>query len=387
MKTYFPALTGVRAVAAYMVVMVHISTREAPATLPYLNRLVVEYVRQWGIGVTIFFVLSGFLITTRYADELRPTWAWFGRYLQNRFARIYPIYFLLSGLTFGVMLVQPTHGWWEWSAAATSLEKLLAVVLNVTLLRGYFAHFSVLGLPTAWSLTAEETFYLCAPLLLLGLRRNLRRLVLYAGALLALGFGLVGFCSLFLPYYGLMKDVRFMLTSTFFGHSAEFLMGMGLALWVARQPRRPTRRITYTLIGAGGIPIYLLVLSMLYHFFPAHYHPLAAGAADWYYWLVFASNGLLPVLVCSLFWGLISEQTQLRRLLETRLFDLLGKASYVLYLIHLGTVDFLFRKYVSDSSTVCIGAYTLISIVLYKAVEQPLHRRLRAKPQAAPVAA
>ncbi|WP_310391540.1 acyltransferase [Hymenobacter sp.] len=387
MKTYFPALTGVRAVAAYMVVLVHLSARETPEQLPYFNRLVVEYVRQWGIGVNIFFVLSGFLIATRYADQVTPTWAWLGRYLQNRFARIYPVYFLLSGLTFGVMLVQPTHGWWEWNAAFTGREKLLAVLLNVTLLRAYFNHFSVLGLPTAWSLTAEETFYLCAPLLLLGARRRLRRLVAYALGLLALGFLLVGFCALFVPHYGLMQDVRFMLSITFFGHSAEFLMGVGLALWAAQQPRQPTRRIAYTLLGAGGIPIYLLVLSLLYRFFPGHYHPLAKGAADWYYWLVFASNGLLPVLVCSLLWGLISEQTQLRRLLETRLFTLLGKASYVLYLIHLGTVDYLFRKYVSDSSPVCIGAYTLLSIGLYQTVERPLHRRLRAKPQAARVVA
>lgn len=278
--------------------------------------LAVEYIRQWGIGVIVFFVLSGFLITTRYAAHIDLSWAWFKRYLQNRFARIYPIYLLLTAVTFAVMVGRPTHGWWEWNDAFTAEEKLSAILLNVTLLRSYFNQFSVLGLPTAWSLTVEETFYLCAPLMLLGLRRNLWRIAIYPLALLALGFLLVAFCSHFFPSHGLMKDVVFMLNLTFFGHSTEFVLGMGLTLWVARQPRATRPRVTYTVIGAGGIAIYLLVLSILYYFFPAHYYPVTADT-DWTYRLIFASNVLLPVLVCSLLWGLISEQTRLRRLLES----------------------------------------------------------------------
>lgn len=370
-----------------MIVLLHMSVLETPERLPYFKGLAVLYVRQWGVGITIFFVLSGFLITTRYADRLEPRWAWLRGYLQNRFARIYPIYFLLTALTFGLMVLRPTHGWWEWSPASTLGEKLAAVLLNLTLTRAYFNQFSVLGLPTAWSLTVEETFYLCAPLLLLGLKRSAWRLVAYPVALLAVGWLLVACCSRFLPYYGLMQDFRFMLNMTFFGHSAEFIMGMGLARWVARQPRRQSLRTAYTWLGAGGILLFMLVLALLYRFYPSHYHPLAAGATDWSYPIFFATNLLLPVLVCSLFWGLISEQTLLRKLLETRLFNLLGKSSYVLYLIHLGTFDYLLRRYVSSSSLVCLGAYTLISIVLYKLVEHPLQQRLRAKPEAKPVLA
>ena len=345
-----------------MVVMVHLSSLEAASTLPFFKMLVVEYIQQWHIGVVIFFVLSGFLITTRYADRIEPRWAWFGRYLQNRFARIYPIYFLLTAFTFVVMVGWPTHGWWEWNATYTAKEKLSAVLLNVTLLRAYFNQFSVLGLPTAWSLTVEETFYLVAPLLLLGLRRNPWRMVVYP--LLLLGFVLVAFCGHFLPCYGLMKDVRFMLGITFFGHSAEFVWGMALALWVARQPKRASRRTGYTVAGAGGILFYMLVLSVPIHLYPSLAH-LAVEGIDWSYGLIVASNVVLLILVCGLLWGLISEQTLLRRLLETRLLVAMGKASYVLYLLHLGTVDYLFRKHVSGNSLVCIGAYTVISLVLY----------------------
>ena len=183
-----------------------------------------------------------------------------------------------------------------------------------------------------------------------------------------------------------MKDAKFMLDMTFFGHSVEFVLGMGLALWVARQPRQTSQRITYTVIGAGGTLLYMLVLALLYHFFPGHYYPVTEGP-DWTYRLIFANNVMLPFIVCSLFRGLISEQTLLRRLLETKLFQLLGKASYVLYLIHLGTFDYLFRTYVSGNSLICLVAYTLVSIVLYKVVEHPLHQRLRAQPARVAVAA
>ena len=173
-----------------MVVLVHMSALETPAQLPYLKMLAVEYIRQWGIGVVIFFVLSGFLITTRYADRVEPGWAWMKRYLQNRFARIYPIYCFLSALAFAVMVLRPTHGWWEWSAAFTLKEKLSAVLLNLTQLRGYFNQFAVLGLPTAWSLTVEETFYLGAagpaaqPPARCGISAGLARVGLPAGGLL-----------------------------------------------------------------------------------------------------------------------------------------------------------------------------------------------------------
>ncbi|MFD2718928.1 acyltransferase family protein [Hymenobacter monticola] len=384
MKTYFPALTGVRAVAAYMVVLVHLTSLESAASLPFFKMWVVEYMRQFGIGVVIFFVLSGFLITTRYAEGIELRGVWFRRYLQNRFARIYPIYFLLTAFTFGVMLLRPTHGWWEWAADATGPEKLAAVLLNTTLLRGYFNQFAVLGLPTAWSLTVEETFYLCAPLLLLGLRRNLRRVVLYPVALLALGLALVAFCARILPYYGLMQDVRFMLGMTFFGRAAEFFWGMALALWVARQRRLLARRGRYTLLGASGIMLYMAATALLGHYCPTCFD---RTGVDWYLVETLASSTLLPVFICSLFWGLISEQTWLRWLLETRLLTLLGKASYALYLLHLGTVDYLFRVYVSNNSLVCLLAYTLLSIGLYQAVERPLQKWLRARPLPARAAA
>ena len=367
-----------------MVVLVHMASKESGAALPFFKMWVVQYLGQFGLGVVIFFVLSGFLITVRYADGMELTRAWFGRYLQNRFARIYPVYFLLTAFTFGLMVLRPTHGWWEWNPSHTGAEKLGAVFLNITLLRAYFQDFAVLGLPTAWSLTVEETFYLCAPLLLVFFRHRLFLMGLVPIALLALGLALVAFCARFLPYYGLMQDVRFMLGMTFFGRSAEFVWGIALGLWVAKQPRPFVRRGHYTLLGAGGILLYMAVTAVVNHRCPTCFD---RTGVDWYLAEMLAGSVVLPVFVCSLLWGLISEQTWLRWVLETKLLGLLGRASYVLYLLHLGTVDYLFRTQVSNNSLVGLLAYTLLSIGLYQAIERPLQRWLKARPLPSPAAA
>lgn len=375
-KKYFAALTGIRAVAAFMVVAFHMSQAAKQTATGWL-RYSVEGMLEWHIGVAVFFVLSGFLITNRYADKIELTGPWFRRYMQNRFARIYPIYFLLTAGSFFLLHQQDMHTWYHWPQTFGFRDKVNVLVLNFTLTRAYFEELFTVGLPTAWSLTVEETFYLLAPILLLGLKRDSRRLFFYPLILLALGFLLVAFCSRFFPLYGLMANLRFMLNFTFFGRCAEFLLGMGLALWVAKQPTKERSGIFYTTLGAGGIVLFITAMAIVHHFYPV------AGPTESPYGQIFATNFILPLFVCALFWGLISEHSQLRKLLETQPFDLLGKSSYVLYLIHLGTFDTLFRTYVSNNNFVCIAAYTLASIALYKLVEHPLHDRLRAKPSSA----
>ena len=56
-----------------------------------------NFTEEFHIGVTLFFVLSGFLISLRYSDMINFN---FKNYAINRIARIYPIYFILTTLTF-----------------------------------------------------------------------------------------------------------------------------------------------------------------------------------------------------------------------------------------------------------------------------------------------
>jgi peptidoglycan/LPS O-acetylase OafA/YrhL len=95
-KERFPALTGIRAVAAFMVFFHHL-----PLLLhPLMGGLQLSFFS----AITWFFVLSGFLITYRYYGriEFSASYAW--NYFVNRFARIYPVYFLV--LTVVVLILK-----------------------------------------------------------------------------------------------------------------------------------------------------------------------------------------------------------------------------------------------------------------------------------------
>jgi peptidoglycan/LPS O-acetylase OafA/YrhL len=78
------------------------------------------------------------------------------------------------------------------------------------------------------------------------------------------------------------------------------------------------------------------------------------------------------------FYGLIHEQTALRRWLGTPMMDLLGKCSYVFYLIHLGVIDNFLRLYPYTSpALVRLAIYITLSILLYKFVENPINDGIR----------
>ncbi len=153
-----PALTGVRALAAF--IFFHHRRTSALEWGP----LAIWW--ELHVGVTLVFVLSGFMITWRY-DRRGPVRESFWRgYFVNRFARIYPLY---------LALVVPTMIFFRERSPRVWL-------LNLTVFTSFES-----GIPQAWSLRVEECFYLVAPLLFLGWRRGpLVPLLFGLGVLLAL---------------------------------------------------------------------------------------------------------------------------------------------------------------------------------------------------------
>ena len=331
--------------------------------------------QQWYIGVNIFFVLSGFLITTRYLHQLNVNTTWFWGYLRNRFARIYPVYFLLTVFTFAVMIVRPVNNYYEWPASFSVMDKAAVIFLNLTLTRAFFHELTLIGVPTAWTLTIEETFYVCAPFLILGLKRNFRWIYLYPLLLFATGIALVAFCSRYLPYYGLMANLTVMFGNTFFGRCVEFLTGMALAHWLARSgyPQPYLSRIKATWLGCSGLVLGTASMAIIEY-------SLSAQSLAYTIILDLVRNILLPLPIALLLWGLITEQTWLQQILQTKAFDLLGKSSYAFYLLHLGAVDLIFSHFVTGHWVARLVSYYLLSIVLYKCFEHPLNKWLRYQP-------
>ncbi|MBT2558536.1 acyltransferase [Hymenobacter sp. ISL-91] len=364
-KAYFPALTGIRAVAAYLVFIHHFNPFEGFAN-NYSIEIGKAIVDQLHIGVSIFFVLSGFLIAFRYVDRIEPTITWAKKYMINRFARIYPLFFILTLITFIVMPIRDVHPDYEWNATTTSIDKVISVFANFTLTRAFFKNLLFIGVPTAWSLTVEECFYLSAPFILIFVRKRPTRLVLVALLLLSSGF-LLTFMSTLTDLYGsFMRPVTFVLGYTYFGRCVEFMMGIGLALWIRKRGNGPAKSGT-TLIGVLFIVVCLVFMVMTnWGYQIADNLPLSFST-------LMINNLILPLGVFVLFHGLLHEETWFRRLLSTPLFNILGKSSYAFYLIHLGLFSDLVTQLIGGNVLVLFLLSNIASILLYKLVEHPFH--------------
>ncbi|MET4076463.1 acyltransferase [Hymenobacter sp. UYCo722] len=349
--TYFPALTGLRAVAAGLVLVHHFN----PLTPERFGWRLHSLAAETHIGVTVFFVLSGFLISYRYLG--RP--GALRTYFANRFARIYPLYFLLTTLTFGLLHYTEHQPF--------SVSEYL---LNITFLRGLFAQYVYTGIAQGWSLTVEEMFYVLAPLAFWLVRRSGHWLWGLPLGLSALGVGLV-LLSRPHPWHGFFGSFDFLFQFTYLGRAVEFFTGVGLAYGLRRASRlRAPRGLTYA--GLAGLLLSLAALSWL--------HGPAVGALG-----IFTpagmgiNNVLLPLVgIGPLLWGLVGEETAISRLLSSSPLQLLGKSSYAFYLIHMGVLQRLLREGLGNYGLTLLALYSL-SILLYWAVEEPLNHWLRQK--------
>lgn len=354
MKNYFPQLTGLRAIAAYMVYFFHtLSTTHIPANNFF------DYVLQTGyLGVSVFFVLSGFLICYRYSDNYKWSKQWFQNYMINRIARIYPLFFILTIFTFIY------NHYFE-------VEKIDFIILfsNLTFIRAYFNDFLFTGITQGWSLTVEETFYVLAPALFLLINKKIRLSVLFL-VFVAIGVSLVvAFKNLI--FYGFMNDFKFMINYTFFGRCLEFLFGIKIALLFKNQQALPFKLKNYTYIGIFFMLFVVLVMSLSKAF--VFETSLMAHEVI----MALANNLLFPLGVACFIYGLIVETSAINKLFSTNVFQVLGKSSYAFYLIHVGFISYYISNYFHTPLIVHFVIINVVSILLYYGFESPINHLIR----------
>ena len=159
---HIPALDGLRGTAVLMVLAVHLGGGRHSSHLPV--RLIADTLRIGWAGVTLFFVLSGFLISGLLWDSFANP-GWWKRFYIRRSLRIFPLYYLalLYALVFSFVISQPI--WAAFAVHAFYLQDIPWLqFLYARIPPGYFQldHF--------WSLAVEEQFYLLWPFLLFAFR-------------------------------------------------------------------------------------------------------------------------------------------------------------------------------------------------------------------------
>jgi peptidoglycan/LPS O-acetylase OafA/YrhL len=304
-----PVLDGLRAVACLLVILHHCGRGGPGASLAVAlyNRVSAS---AW-VGVDLFFVLSGFLITGLLLDA-RERAGGLRRFWERRALRILPLAYVFLAVVFFSPLwrAAPWHAAvraeqaWFWLYANNWLA-LTAPGLDP----GVLGHF--------WSLAIEEQFYLCWPLVVLFVPAARLRMV--CAILLAASAAGHGLAAAFHVGTTLVYDL-----------TPWRLDGILLGSWLAVGLRRdgwlrlPPLSLSHRglALAAGAVAVALL--------WPAR--GLPAGDP----WVRAAGSAGAAVTFTLLLWAaLLSPQGALaRRLLEARPLAALGRISYGLYVLH-----------------------------------------------------
>jgi peptidoglycan/LPS O-acetylase OafA/YrhL len=175
---YREDIDGLRAIAVLLVTVFHINETLIPGGF---------------VGVDVFFVISGYLITGIIARDVKQGHFSFSEFYRRRFRRILPAMFVvtLTTLIVGIVVMLPEDvEQLAWSAIATALSGA-NIFFTYFLDTSYFAADSAtVPLLNMWSLGVEEQFYLVWPLaLLLVLRARITVLFLLVVIIASIAIG------------------------------------------------------------------------------------------------------------------------------------------------------------------------------------------------------
>jgi peptidoglycan/LPS O-acetylase OafA/YrhL len=336
----YPALTGVRALGATVVFLDHFP--------PWVDAHITLNV------MAFFFALSGFLIVRIYYEQAELNRQWLAKYFANRFARIYPVYFLL--LSVAVCLHHDFRPW--------------TLITNYTLTHALFSGNEIIIQPS-WTLTVEECFYFLAPVFMILARRHNFWVPFTLACFLLLA-------ALMIPNLGtsFLGSRGFVLSTTFFGHFAEFFAGFYLALALMRLEKQgsifaPGNK--YTMMGLAGVLLLVIAMMIVYR-----HPPLNLRA------IIIINNFLIPLPIAVLYWGLIRENTVLSRLLSSKVAGLLGRSSYSFYLLHSLVIHFIAIPLLPAQGglrplyvLLTLVVTWLASIALFIGYEEPMNMLIR----------
>lgn len=375
-----PALTGLRFFLAIWVVVFHLVPSTLSLEIPWLPwapEAIDCLLRTGYVAVSIFFVLSGFVLAYNY--DLGKNWnhKQRQRFGVARFARIYPAYFA------GLVVLIPVAVYRVWSGIPLGEYSLSTGFLSLFLLQAWIPNAALTWNYPGWSLSGEAFFYVSFPFIGYWLWKLERR-----GAMLGALVGL-WVLSLAPPLVAVLIPV-----SGFGDIAAAGGVASGGEPWA--------NLVSYDPLA--GLPAFCagVVLARLYRSVPPGSRWFGRG--DWLgvpalvallvtlanadrLPLPLVHNGLLLPVYSALIFGLALGGGVVARLLSLSSLVFLGNASYAMYILHFPIAEWLLLAgkllhypIVLDSLAWAMF-YTFIVIagssIFYQFAEEPLHQKLR----------
>ena len=343
---YRADIDGLRAVAVVPVVLFHAGS---------------SVFKGGFVGVDVFFVISGYLITSIIKAEINSKSFSIAVFYDRRIRRIFPalIVVILFCLVAGFALLTPS----DYSNLCKSVLATAFFVSNLF----FWQQANYFDTPAAekpllhtWSLSIEEQFYLCFPVILIFLSKISRRIRVLAVAIACLA----SFAACAALVY-VKPSATFYLGPT---RAWELLFGGLIALEgfaVAERVRASDHRLFNDLAATSGL---LLLLVPIFLYSPSMTFP--------------GISALLPVTGTGLLiWTGLVRQTYIHRLLSVPLVVAVGKASYSLYLWHFPLLAFAAYATQQGLGELEAGAVCLVSLAVSFAslqfIEQPFRHPYR----------
>lgn len=305
------------------------------------------------VGVDVFFVISGFLITSIIQREIAARDFSIFAFYERRARRILPalVFMMIPVLLFGYLALAPSP-FEELAKSAASAGLFASNIFFWQEINYFSSDAEYWPLIHTWSLGVEEQFYLIHPILMILILR-LRSAAWQKAIMATLLLGSFALCILVTQRW---PSAAFNLLPTRFW---ELGVGAALAMGMMRIPERRVLRE-----GLAGLGVVLLGVSIFLYdeaiAFPGWWAALpVAGTA-----LVIATGG----------------QTVVGRVLSTRPLVFIGLISYSLYLWHWpilafarhahGTVDLP-----APVAIACVIAMSVMAWVSWRFVERPFRNR------------
>ncbi len=345
-KNYRPEIDGLRSIAVLSVVLYHAQ----------INIFNAQPFKGGFIGVDIFFVISGYLITSIILRELIEKGSFsFKSFYQRRVRRILPALFL-------VMLVSIPFSW-IYIYPLDLIEYSESILYSLGFGSNFYFHYSGLeyGSPESllkpflhtWSLSVEEQYYVLFPIILFIVFKYFRKGLFY--------FLLLSFIiSLALADWG---SKNYPSLTFYFLHARiwELICGALIAYFEIKSGKRSENKLLCNILPVLGL---FLIFFSIFYFDNEIFHP--------------SFITLVPVIGVALILWFTSADDIVKKILSNKILVGIGLISYSLYLWHYPIFSFCKNLEIffdnNFGKLVLIIIAFILSILSYYFIEQPARK-------------
>ena len=324
MKIYFKNLDGLRFFAAFIVLLHHAQYFKDINSFP-LSSVFAPFLKEGGkMGVNLFFVLSGFLISYLLFSEKQKTGTIaLKKFYIRRILRIWPLY-----LAYGLALILAAPMFFKLLGIQTDFIGSREIITNIIFLVFFAVNIQLTFftynkgiVEILWSVCVEEQFYLVWPLLVKKFFGKMARLIIILFA-----FALVSKIILHILhlYFGLDRDFMLLFDYVMLPNKVQlFAAGMAMAYLHFNKELYTGFR---TFIQQKWFQWLVLLVTLV--FVACNNFVLPVNSNAYYYLTDYISAILFGLLI----YNVVQDNAVLN--LEYDIFRTLGRISYGIYLFH-----------------------------------------------------